>query len=43
MDRRTLYRKMKPYGISRKFDDISDADLDLLVIAFKAKKPNSGF
>jgi hypothetical protein len=43
MDRRTLYRKMKLYGISRKFDDISDADLDLLVIAFKAEKPNSGF
>jgi hypothetical protein len=33
---------MKLYGISRNFDDISDANLDLLVTTFKAEKPNSG-
>jgi hypothetical protein len=34
---------MKSYGISRKFDDRSDAGLDILVTAFKAEKPNAGF
>jgi hypothetical protein len=42
MHRHTLRRKMKFYGVSRKFDDMSDADLDLLVATFKAEKPNSG-
>jgi AraC-like DNA-binding protein len=43
MHRNTLHRKMKSYGISRKFDDVSDADLDALASAFKADKPNAGF
>jgi AraC-like DNA-binding protein len=42
MHRNTLRRKMKLYGINRKFDEISDANLDQLVSAFKAEKPNSG-
>jgi hypothetical protein len=41
--RNTLRQKMKHYGISKKFDDISDAELDLCVSTFKAEKPDSGF
>jgi hypothetical protein len=40
--RHTLRKKMKFYGVSRKFEDMSDNDLDLLVTTFKAEKPNSG-
>jgi len=43
MHRNTLRRKMKLYGLSRSFDDVSDADLDTLVEVFKAEKPNAGF
>jgi len=33
---------MKFYGVSRRFDEISDADLDRLVTVFKDEKPNAG-
>jgi hypothetical protein len=42
MHRNTLCRKMKHYGISKHFDDMSDAELDHLVSIFKAEKPTSG-
>ena len=42
MHRYTLRRKMKFYGVSRRFDEISDADLDRLVTVFKDEKPNAG-
>jgi hypothetical protein len=38
-----LHQKMKSYGISRKFDDRSDAGLNTLVTTFKTEKPNVGF
>jgi hypothetical protein len=42
MHRHTLRRKMKLHGVIRKFDELSDADLDLLITVFKVEKPNSG-
>jgi hypothetical protein len=33
---------MKLRGFIRKFDELSDADLDLLITVFKVEKPNSG-
>jgi hypothetical protein len=33
---------MKLYGVSKRFDDMSDAELDLHVTIFKSEKPNSG-
>jgi hypothetical protein len=42
MHRHTLRQKMRMCGISRKFDELSNADLDLLVTVFKAEKPNAG-
>jgi hypothetical protein len=42
MHRNTLRKKMKFYGLSRSFDDVSDADLDALVEVYKAEKPNGG-
>jgi hypothetical protein len=42
MHRHTLRQKMRLLGVSRKFDELSDHDLDLLVTVFKAEKPSSG-
>lgn len=40
--RNTLSSYMKIHGVSRKFSDLSDADLDTLVKSFKEQRPGSG-
>lgn len=40
--RHTLSKQMKLHGLSKRFDDLSDEELDGLTRSFKAKKPNSG-
>jgi ribosomal protein S24E len=40
--RNTLYARIQELGLERKFDDLSDFDLDLLVKRYKKIKPNSG-
>ncbi|KZT27168.1 hypothetical protein NEOLEDRAFT_1027960, partial [Neolentinus lepideus HHB14362 ss-1] len=42
MHRNVLRNYLKAYGLERRFDELSDADLDKLVRIFKATKPNSG-
>lgn len=42
MDRHTLLYYIKIYGLQRKFSDLSNADLDVLVRTYKQKKPDSG-
>lgn len=40
--RHTLRKRLQELGLYKKFDEIDDADLDLLTRQFKAKKPTSG-
>jgi hypothetical protein len=42
VSRETLRAYMKQNGLERRFDEISDEDLDRLVKAFRAKNPESG-
>jgi hypothetical protein len=40
--RNTLRRKMKEAGVYKRFTDITDHDLDLLLGVFKHRRPESG-
>lgn len=40
--RNTLSKQVKWHGLSKRFDDLSDEELDGFTRSFKAKKPNSG-
>ncbi|KZT19150.1 hypothetical protein NEOLEDRAFT_1023508, partial [Neolentinus lepideus HHB14362 ss-1] len=42
MHRNILRKYLKAYGLERRFDELSNSDLDNLVKVFKATKPNSG-
>lgn len=42
MHRHTVRYYLKAHGVYQRFCNISDGDLDILVKAFKAKKPDSG-
>ncbi|KAG1830108.1 hypothetical protein EV424DRAFT_1283232, partial [Suillus variegatus] len=40
--RNTLQRYMKHHGVERKYSDLTNTDLDLLIKEFKKKRPDSG-
>ncbi|KAJ8580248.1 hypothetical protein M405DRAFT_710069, partial [Rhizopogon salebrosus TDB-379] len=40
--RNTLRLYMKRHGVERKYSELSNADLDMLVNEFKKKRPDSG-
>jgi hypothetical protein len=42
MDRHTLSYYLRLYNVQRKFSDLSNADLDILVCTYKMDKPESG-
>ncbi|KAG2088634.1 hypothetical protein BD769DRAFT_1338803, partial [Suillus cothurnatus] len=40
--RNTSRRYMKHYGVERKYSNLTNVDLDLLITEFKKKQPDSG-
>ncbi|KAG2144031.1 hypothetical protein BD769DRAFT_1336689, partial [Suillus cothurnatus] len=40
--RNTLRCYMKHYGVERKYSNLTNVDLDLLITEFKKKQPDSG-
>ncbi|KAG1887707.1 hypothetical protein F4604DRAFT_1534008, partial [Suillus subluteus] len=40
--RNTLRLYMKHHGVERKYSDLTNTDLDLLIKEFKKKRPDSG-
>ncbi|KAG2114097.1 hypothetical protein BD769DRAFT_1333404, partial [Suillus cothurnatus] len=40
--RNTLWLYMKHHGVERKYSELTNADLDVLVSEFKKKRPDSG-
>ncbi|KAG2338328.1 hypothetical protein BDR05DRAFT_893728 [Suillus weaverae] len=40
--RNTLQHYMKCYGVERKYSNLTNVDLDLLITDFKKKRPDSG-